>query len=268
MKEIKNLFGERFGRLECIRPLLGEGFKRITWRCICDCGNYTNVSANSLIMGNTKSCGCYKSEKIRETHKIDIQGRVYGLLTALKPDGKIRGCTAWLCQCECGKQKRIPIAALNCGNSKSCGSKIHSSLVTEAKKLNELNKTEYMTWSAMKDRCKNPKNKSYKYYGGRGIEVCERWEKFENFLEDMGKKPEGYSIERVDVNGNYDKLNCKWVPKSEQSQNKRNNRYLTYLGKTQNLADWVIETGLTRSCIEQRLKRGWTVEKTLSTSLL
>ena len=124
----------------------------------------------------------------------------------------------------------------------------------------------HRTWSSMKDRCLNPKCYSYQDYGGRGIRVCQRWlDSFPMFLEDMGIRPEGKTLDRRDVNGNYTPENCRWATPEEQSNNVRSNILLEFQGKTQSLALWAREMGLTRAAIQYRLHRGWSMERTLTT---
>ncbi len=101
----------------------------------------------------------------------------------------------------------------------------------------------YSSWAAMLDRCRNPNNKSYKNYGGRGIRVCERWHSFAAFLEDMGERPEGCTLDRIDNNGNYEASNCRWATWNVQNNNNRHKVYLTYNGKTLGLKEWSKEPG-------------------------
>ncbi len=122
----------------------------------------------------------------------------------------------------------------------------------------------FQCWSGMLRRCRNPKNKDYKNYGGRGIKVCERWNDFKNFLTDMGEKPEGVTIERKDNSGNYEPSNCKWIPKSQQSENRRGNTMLTHNGKTMSMAQWERELGFGKHAITSRRRRGWTGERLFS----
>ncbi|KKL78882.1 hypothetical protein LCGC14_2020410 [marine sediment metagenome] len=104
-------------------------------------------------------------------------------------------------------------------------------------------------------RCNDPEHKSYKYYGGRGIKICERWWKFSDFLKDMGECPDGLSLERVNNNGNYEPGNCKWATQKEQCNNNRRNVKLTYKGKTMNMVQWAEELGISRACIWARINR-------------
>jgi len=101
------------------------------------------------------------------------------------------------------------------------------------------NTSIYKTWQGMKERCSNPGHKDYHNYGGRGIKVCDRWlESFENFYADMGDKPQGMTLDRIEVNGNYEPNNCRWASHTEQGQNRRNNVRLTYNGETKTLRQW------------------------------
>lgn len=119
-------------------------------------------------------------------------------------------------------------------------------------------------WRQMKARCLNPKNARYEGYGGRGITICDRWLKFENFREDMGEPPEGLSLERRDNDAGYSKDNCYWATRAEQQANLRTNVRLTYQGKTQHVAAWAREVGLAEITLVTRLRRGWPVERALS----
>lgn len=123
---------------------------------------------------------------------------------------------------------------------------------------------EYASWKAMRNRCNYKGNKSYSYYGGRGITVCERWDSFVNFLADMGSKPEGYTLDRIDVNGNYEPSNCRWASKSQQLRNTSRAKVATLNGKTQSIHDWVKELGLKYTTVKTRIwNLGWTPEQAL-----
>ena len=117
----------------------------------------------------------------------------------------------------------------------------------------------------MKARCTNANNKSFKNYGGRGITVCERWRKFENFIADMGRRPSSaHTIERKNNDQGYRPDNCVWVPRSEQSGNRRNSRRITARGETLTVAEWSRRTGLNYTTIQRRLDVGWDPERALS----
>jgi hypothetical protein len=162
----------------------------------------------------------------------DLTGNRYGRLTALSFAGivpygrKGHSGAAWRCRCDCGTEIITPRKSLSEGNTKSCGC-YHRDLVTALNtthgQAGKHTKTgAWMTWQGIKSRCSNPKLKSYKSYGGKGVTVCDRWKNsFENFLADMGERPEGYSIERLDPFGNYEPDNCTWIPLADQWKNKR-----------------------------------------------
>lgn len=122
----------------------------------------------------------------------------------------------------------------------------------------------YKIWVSMRERCRNPKLKGFKNYGGRGITVCERWKSFANFLADMGEKPAGLSLDRINNNGNYEPGNCRWADRETQSRNRRNNRRLTFDGREMTFGEWEKEKGLTHGTINDRLSRNWTVEQAIT----
>lgn len=126
---------------------------------------------------------------------------------------------------------------------------------------------EYRTWAGIKQRTTNPKRPNSKYYLDRGIRMCDRWlGSFESFLEDMGRAPSAlHSIERIDVDGNYEPGNCRWATKIEQMSNTRANRFIEFDGERHTQEEWGRITGLTGLIIYKRIKRGWSVEKALTT---
>ena len=122
----------------------------------------------------------------------------------------------------------------------------------------------YKVWAGMKKRCSTPSMTAYKYYGGRGICVCESWQKFDNFLADMGEKPEGMSLDRIDQDGNYEPLNCRWASKETQMRNRRNAVVITAFGETMTLPEWVEKTGFSYMTLYTRLQNGASPEDALS----
>ncbi len=122
----------------------------------------------------------------------------------------------------------------------------------------------YTCWRHMRDRCQNPKRHDYPNYGGRGIKVCERWADFINFFDDMGTRPRGMTIERIDNGGNYEPGNCRWATATEQARNRRTNVLLTIGGITMPIVSWAEKTGVPRKCIEQRIRRGFPAEVSVS----
>src|SRR5688572_1102970 len=122
----------------------------------------------------------------------------------------------------------------------------------------------YSIWTGMKYRCQNPKARKYVIYGGRGIKVCERWNDFANFLADMGERPAGMTIERIDNDGDYEPSNCRWATQKEQERNKSTNVKFLFQGKERCVAEIAELTGVPRYYIYARLRRGWPVERALT----
>ena len=129
-----------------------------------------------------------------------------------------------------------------------------------------LSKTRaYKSWQNARSRCVNPLNKDYPHYGGRGLSMEKDWIcDFASFYAEIGECPEGFSLERIDVNLGYVRGNCKWIDKSEQNMNKRNNHLVTYKGKTQNIAQWSKETGIPSRKIQERLGYDWELDRVFS----
>lgn len=186
---------------------------------------------------------------------------------------RVNKLVAWKCLCDCGNT--IVVRTTRLGKDvKSCGC-FRKEILKNFHLKNTIHgmsgTVEYESWVSMMFRCYNPKSCDYKNYGGRGIKVCERWSDkksgFLNFLADMGKRPAKYSIERIDVNGNYEPSNCKWIPNAKQARNKRNNVFLTFNGETHCINEWATILGLKRELIKDRLRRGWSVADALTKPL-
>jgi hypothetical protein len=150
----------------------------------------------------------------------NISGRRFGRLIANVRIGK-----KWLCACDCGQTKEINPSNLKRGFTKSCGCMNREMSAKRNAMLKQThgmtNSVEYKTWQGMHQRCGNPKDKDYRHYGARGITVCERWGSFQNFYEDMGDKPDGLSIDRIDNDAGYSLDNCRWATPVTQANNKR-----------------------------------------------
>ena len=168
---------------------------------------------------------------------INLIGQTFGTLTVMSKARRNKyGHLYWLCECSCGKTTEVIGHTLRSGETKSCGCRQHS-LKHGHNKVKKRSRT-YSTWLSMLSRCTNPNYAGYKNYGGRGITVHERYLKFENFLKDMGEKPAGLTLDRIDNNKGYEPGNCKWSTHKEQNQNRRNTRNITYNGETHCLSEW------------------------------
>jgi len=162
---------------------------------------------------------------------LDLHGVVFSRLTAIKKVGKdAHGNLLWLCRCSCGNERTVICDNLRRGLTKSCGC-LHREMVairaatfrlTHGHARKGLISPTWRSWHCMVLRCKYPSARNYKYYGGRGITVCDRWrESFINFLSDMGERPQGKSIDRINTDGNYEPTNCRWATAKEQVANRR-----------------------------------------------
>ena len=202
MKKVKDISGQKFGRLTAIKFLRIEKHKAV-WLCKCECGNLLEVRGTDLTKGHTKSCGCLRKE--------------------------------------------------SCGNNNKTHDKSNTRL--------------YSIWCDIKKRCYNLNCKSYKNYGGRGIKVCDVWcNDFMNFYNwaMSHNYNDTLTIDRIDVNGNYEPNNCRWSTAKQQARNKRNNRYITINGETHCLSEWCEFYNIPVTRVECRLnKLGWSITEAL-----
>lgn len=142
------------------------------------------------------------------------------MLTAQWPVGFRGRDPYWLCLCSCGNLRIVRLANIKNGHSTSCGCKLIGSLTKHGHTPRGSRTRTYITWSNMIQRCTYPDNDNYHRYGGRGISICQRWIMYENFLSDMGLRPKGKTLDRINNNGNYEPSNCKWSTPKEQAQNR------------------------------------------------
>ncbi len=199
---------------------------------------------------------------------IILTGKKFGKWEVIKRmPNKPSGIAQWLCRCECGVEKIIDGGSLRRGQSGGCAS-CRCAQKTHGHTANGKRSRTFRSWEAMKARCHDPKNIGYARYGGRGIQVCDRWrESFQVFLEDMGARPIDMSIDRIDNDGNYEPANCRWASRIDQARNKRRNRLITFRGKTEPLAVWAQTIGLSARALSERLRRGWSIEDAMTRPL-
>ena len=195
-----DMTGQRYGRLSVIEMAGHNKHRQRLWRCVCDCGETTEVIGHLLRYGQTQSCGCLHREAIRNVNKKH-------------------------------------------GKSKSQIWFMHRSMM---------------------DRCYLQTSTAYKNYGGRGITVCKRWHDFENFYADMGDKPKGMTLERIDNDGPYLPDNVCWASYKDQANNRRSNVVLEFQGRKQTMQQWSDEMGLKIQTVWARLNRGWSVDRALT----
>lgn len=198
----------------------------------------------------------------------NIKGNQYGRLVAIeKVENDKNNHKRWLCRCECGKDTIVLENDLVTGRTKSCGCYYADTRKTAAKTHGESRTRLFRIWVSMRNRCEKEYYQDYKYYGGRGITVCDEWNDYEVFASWANEN--GYaddlSIDRIDVNKGYSPDNCRWADAITQANNTRRNRMISYNGETKSLAMWARQYDLPQKLVRKRLENGWSVERTLNT---
>lgn len=145
----------------------------------------------------------------------DMTGQRFGKLVVVEKAGVRGGHMWWVVRCDCGTEKSMSGSAMRRGLQKSCNCNWRTHNLSRSR--------TYKSWQMMRQRCTNPKFRSYAYCGAKGVRVCERWARFENFVADMGERPDGMSIDRIDPFGNYEPTNCRWATRAQQDTNTRRN---------------------------------------------
>jgi len=195
----------------------------------------------------------------------NLVGKKFGRLIVLKFDRRVKNHSYWLCKCECGNTKSIRHDHLVSNKIRSCGC-LQKEIIKNLNLSHGMTKSStHQVWCAMKTRCYNKNNHGYKYYGARGIKICKRWNKFKNFYKDIGEKPKGMSIDRIDNNGNYKPSNCRWATQKEQCRNTRRNHNITFKNKTQCITAWAEEIGINRRTLQHRFNFNWSIKKAFET---
>lgn len=240
-RKIKDITGQKFGKLTAIRRI----YKQV-WEFKCDCGSIIQSDRYNVTSGKIVTCGCRRKDP-----KSNLVGKRFGRLVVRSYHGD----GLWECVCDCGNVVNRNAGSLRTDKECSCGCKQTKFVAKHGLSDEKI----YHIWRGMMDRCYNPKTESYHLYGERGIRVCDRWRDdngLMNFLADMGRPTKEQSIDRIDVNGDYCPENCRWATAQEQSNNKRDCKYITYKGRTQTAAQWVDELGIKRANVYYRIKIG------------
>lgn len=187
-----------------------------------------------------------------------MEDRVFGMLTVIERAGSdSRKEATWRCRCECGDVTIVTGSRLRSGGTKSCGC-LRAIVGASRVRHGLCGSPTHRTWARMVARCTNPNTDQYPRYGGRGITVCERWLTFENFHEDMGERPKGMTIDRINNDKGYSPSNCRWSTRQDQARNRTSNRVLSIDNHTACVAEWAEISGTPAYRIIQRLRRGWT----------
>lgn len=200
----------------------------------------------------------------RRLSALKLAGQKFGRLTVIRRAGSLGRNALWLCRCECGEEVKVRSDRLVSGQRKTCAVNGHK-WNSESPGLIKKFRSEYVSWLHMRERCYYKKHSRYKVYGRRGIRVCAEWKNsFAKFMEDMGPKPgPQHTIERKDVNGNYEKGNCRWATRSEQYRNLQRSIYVVHEGQRKLLLDVPIPEGMSATALRSRLALGWTLEDAL-----
>lgn len=226
-----DLAGHRFGKLVVKNRALHKQSGAFEWLCECDCGKTKVVPSGSLRQGRTKSCGCMATKGRRK----DISGQKFGRLTVVEFHSMNSNRTSnWKCLCDCGTELVVRKSCLDIkgtgGDEKtySCGCQKRENVTANSLRHGETKhgksaSKEYACWTNMLQRCLNPRKKEYKSYGAIGVQVCPQWcEKFENFLEDVGRAPaDNPYIDRINPYGHYEPGNVRWASFEQSNANKR-----------------------------------------------
>jgi len=219
MSKLIDRTGQRFGKLTVIGRDANRNGK-VYWICQCDCGNLVSVESYKLKIGNTTSCGC---EQYNRPY-CDLSGQKFGMLTVIERiSNKKNSKVLYRCRCECGNEVEAYYWSLVFGDKKTCG------CVDLHVKHGMCYSRLYKVWHDMRNRCNNKNSHAYENYGGRGIHVCDEWDKdfiaFQKWAELAGYDPDAprgkCTLDRIDNDGNYEPSNCRWVDMKVQSNNRR-----------------------------------------------
>lgn len=266
IRELIDLTGKRFGSLTVIDRApphrTPSGQVIAMWNCECECGKHTVVSSQHLRDGDVISCGCSKHKHPKNFK--DLSGMRFGSLTVISDAGSHRTSGGqykhlWKCLCDCGNETIVFAEKLTNGGTISCGCQ-------KGLHIHNLHNTRvYSIHQHMLQRCENPNNDAYMHYGGRGIKVCDEWHDVKCFYE--WAMSNGYdsslTIDRIDVNGDYEPSNCRWVSRKEQSNNRRCSVSVTHNGETHTISEWADILNMPYDTLYQYHRRGRDIQSAI-----
>lgn len=224
-EKMDNCIGKVFGKWAVLRQVKVEQKTKCVFKyfeCRCECGFIKNVRASDLRTGKATQCkSC--SYKMRTNNTVSpLIGQKFSKWTVLSYEGKkYNSANVLKCRCECGNERLLIQSKLVSGSTKECVPCANTKNNKLRAKHNMVDTSTYNIWRSMTKRCRDPKAKSYNCYGGRGIKVCDKWLTFTNFYADMGTRPEGHEIDRINNDGNYEPGNCRWVTPKVNANNRR-----------------------------------------------
>lgn len=229
---------------------------RHKWNCKCSCGALKAIDKSNLVAGNTKSCGCRKTNRSVE-RLAKYLGNTFGRLHVLR-EGTVKdanGSMRFLCRCECGNEKEVSSFNLDNGTVKSCG------CLLDEVQHGMAGSSEYIAWANMKSRCDDANDSHFNTYGGRGISYEPSWVDFKEFFKYIGTRPsELHSLDRINNDLGYHPGNVRWATRVEQDRNTTRTHYATIDGDRRPVIEWCEIFNLNEHTIRARIRSGLTAE--------
>lgn len=264
--------GLKIGKLTLVEFVGRNKHSKKQWLCKCECGNMCIRIEGNLKTTKVPHCGCSPGWRGTNKRFKNLTGQKFGRLTVKYHYGKNKHShNLWYCECECGGHAIVDTNALRSGDTKSCGCLAKELTIKRSTTHGKTKHKLYRIYAHMKERCYSENSQDYEYYGGRGIKICDEWLlDFENFYQwaiNSGYT-EGLTIDRIDVNGNYEPSNCRWTTMKKQNNNKRSNIIIEFDGKAHTLKEWSEILGIKYNTLYTRVvMRGWTIEKAFTSKV-